>query len=420
MQNTQRVYLERGQMIALSTRSDGSTPEQYRIQSVIGEGGSTVCYEAVRMRDGQIGKLKEFYPIDAVNGNQRWYFSLERLANGQLIPCGGTVRKFGEMCEDYLKTYSLLNKIIAENPNNQVLKNFIQIGEPLYGLIEAENKNSGFLSKLMGKRADMPSADRATVYIWSSGISGRGFDEYLSEVRRNPTRNTDYRLHDILATAITLTDCVKSLHTAGLLHLDIKPENFLVPYDSESDLNTGSISMFDVNTLYSVFSDAPRTSGTEGYRAPEVFKGKADNRSDIYSIGAMLFYAIVISDDIPDGLYRDSYYGEIDQLVKNSKLLVGSEAITDVLLMSRLANILKKCLAKNPKNRYESCGRLKEDLERAEIRAKQYSVSSKVLGRNKKLAIVDIDTHGLTDPVIVMQKLLHDHPLYEKLEYGQE
>ena len=46
----------------LSRNEDGSSPEEYFIKSVIGEGGSTVCYEATRtLKDGivETGKLKE-------------------------------------------------------------------------------------------------------------------------------------------------------------------------------------------------------------------------------------------------------------------------------------------------------------------------------------------------------------------------
>ena len=48
--------------IMLSRNEDGSSPEEYCVKSVIGEGGSTVCYEAARiLKDGseETGKLKE-------------------------------------------------------------------------------------------------------------------------------------------------------------------------------------------------------------------------------------------------------------------------------------------------------------------------------------------------------------------------
>ena len=70
MEESGRKYLTGS--ILLSRNEDGSAPEEYHIKSVIGEGGSTVCYEAARTRkDGivETGKLKEFYPVDSVVGN---------------------------------------------------------------------------------------------------------------------------------------------------------------------------------------------------------------------------------------------------------------------------------------------------------------------------------------------------------------
>ena len=318
MEESKRVLLERGQSIHLAIDTNGNGTQEFIVQSVIGAGGSSVCYDAIRVRDGLPGKLKEFYPIDAVTGSREWYYSLERCADGQLIPKGGTIRKFNEMCEDYLSTYATLNQVMVDNPQNQVLKNYIQNGEVLYGIAAEKASTSIPSSRQFG----------ATVYIWSPGIMGQGFDEYLMDVRKNPSQNANFKLRDILNTIYTLTDCIRALHTAGLMHLDIKPSNFLVPFDSKNGINTNSVSLFDINTLYSVSSDVPRMAGTEGFRAPEVFRGKADNRSDIYSIGAMLFNALVILDDIPDGIYRDDYYQDIDRMVKHSALIKHSTAST--------------------------------------------------------------------------------------------
>lgn len=398
MKDSCRKYLENGRSVFLSVRPEGSMPEKYVIRSCVGEGSSVVCYEAVRERDGQTGKLKEFYPIQKAGGRGK-PAALKRLENGQLVLTKEPAADFDNMCREYLEKYRLLNEVIAANRYNQILKNYIQSGEILYGCSGDEKR-------------------RATVYVWSPGLAGQGFDEYLAEVRSTPERRADYRLHEILQTMITLTDCMKALHTAGLLHLDIKPSNFLVLYDSEYGINANSISMFDINTLYSIQSNEPAAAGTDGYRAPELLRGKADNRSDIYSIGAMLFNAIVISKDIPDGLYRDSYYESIDQFVKHSELIAGSQSNSDIRLMTKLANILKKCLARSPKKRYESCTALLADLKAAEIRSKQYAVSKALIGQNKKLAIVEMNEQGVNDPVIVMQKLLYEHPLYETMKEG--
>ena len=171
--------------ILLSRDEDGNFPEEYFIKSVIGEGGSSVCYEAARrLPDGgeETGKLKEFYPADSVSGDRTWYYSLERLPDGQLVPGEGTTKKFREMCEDYLGTYRLMKKVMADNPENEVLKNYIQHGEILYGCREKYARDDR----------------KPTVYIWSSGVAGKGFDTYLAEVRENPSYRPEERLRDIL------------------------------------------------------------------------------------------------------------------------------------------------------------------------------------------------------------------------------
>lgn len=408
MEESGRKYLTGS--IMLSRNEDGSSPEEYFIKSVIGEGGSTVCYEATRtLKDGivETGKLKEFYPVDSVVGNQAWYYSLERLSNGQLVPGAGTVRKFDEMCQDYLSTYKLLRKVMVDNPKNEILKGYIQHGEILYGSMTQSNTTVAKSPLSFWKKKSTDSMDDAafrkpTVYIWSPGVPGKGFDLYLAEIKKNPAKNPESRLQDILCVIDALTDCIKALHTAGLMHMDIKPSNFLVQYDSDFEIKPNNISLFDINTLCSVDSEYLRVSGTDGFCAPEVAKGKADNRSDIYSIGAMLFNAIVITKDIPDGLYRDFYYSSIDQLVKHSALFQASETNSDAALMSRLCKILEKCLAKDPRKRYQSCSELKLDLDKARQRL------TKMLWTP-----VEKSTEGLSEPTVVIQKLLYEHPLYE-------
>lgn len=381
MKNTGRVYLEPGQPILLSSTADGSGLEEFEIQSVIGEGGTAVCYEARRFREGysETGKLKEFYPLEMLRADH----ALTRQGDGQLIAAESVGAHFSGLCQEYLDTYRLLWKVM-ENPEHAVLRNYFQIGDFFYG-----------------------DGNVSTVYIWSPGLIGIEFEQYIREMREAPEKQAEFRLNNILRIMIALTDCIRTLHTAGIMHLDIKPANFMIPYDSYMRVNPDHISVFDINTLYPVNSGFPvKFAGTEGYRAPELLRGKADNRSDIYSIGATLYRAVVLpADRETGGLYRDDDYENIDVMVKNSGLIAMSAANSDYLLVQMLVDILKKCLAKNPRNRYGSCTELLCDLRAA---AKRASAGEQDL--------LPAGERGGGDPGIVIRKLLYEHPLYEALE----
>ena len=207
----------------------------------------------------------------------------------------------------------------------------------------------------------------------------------------------------------TLADCLKAMHTAGLLHMDVKPSNFLVPYNSDFQIQPGQVSLFDISTLCSVDHSCMAVSGTDGYCAPEVVRGRADNRSDIYSIGAMLFQAVVITEEIADGKYRDFYYQRIGQLVRHSALFLNSETNSDEALMSRICRILEKW----------SGQRSQETLSEL-FRASGRSGESQKAAGTSALRAVGSGRDGVTDPTIVIQKLLYEHPLYEAVAEGEK
>ncbi len=407
--------------IRLSRHEDGSSPEDYKVGRVIGEGGSVVCYEATRtLSDGTVesGRLKEFYPVDTFAGNSIQYVSMRRLPDGQLVPGAGTVRKFAEMSRSYVESYKILYKVMADSPDNEILKSYIQHGEILYGVLNgsddtemAGGSRRESIHSTVGKHdAENITPDRmTTVYIWSSGFAGEGFDQWIGSVRQNPKEKPERTLQTILTIFASMTDFARALHTAGLMHLDIKPSNFMVQYDSNRQIRPDSISVFDINSMRTCDSSDNRMPWSDGFSAPELQQGRADNRSDIYSIGAMLFNALVIIDDIPDGRYHDYYYPSLSGFLRNSSLFTASETNSDARLLSKLCTILEKCLAKDPDDRYSSCTDLLNDIRTAQKRMAR--LLNAPLPKNER---------GLTDPTIVIRKLLYEHPLYEALSHGAQ
>lgn len=388
---TDRNVIARNKRITLFRKDHTDQDVTFTIRSLVGEGGSSVCYSAES--GGRRGRLKEFYPMDTSLGGQDHYFFLQRTAQNQLVPVGdGMAQRFGAMCRDFLYAYEILEQAKKDNRNREVLNNYI----PAYELF-------------IGKDAD---GSPASVYVWTpNDKKGKNFEDYLTEVRKHPQRLPEHKLYNIINTLITFTDCIRILHAAQLLYLDVKPSNFLVPFDGEMNINTHNVSLYDINSIYALSSDFPKVSGTPGFRAPEVLQGKAENRSDIYSIGAILFYGIVISDDLPSPLYSDACYDDLEQLLENSKLIRASETNSSLSVKYILTKILKKCLAKRPRQRYGSCEELIADLKMARTYLIP-DIFGASLGMNKRLAILDKVDGTQCNPTAIMQNLLYTTPLY--------
>lgn len=106
-------------------------------------------------------------------------------------------------------------------------------------------------------------------------------------------------LDEGLDLAVKLGKAVASLHRAGIIHRDIKPDNVVIE-------TNGSIKLLDLGVARVPFLEdfaAPDVPGTASFMAPEMFAGEAGTEAtDLYALGATLFRAFT-------GAYP---YGEIE------------------------------------------------------------------------------------------------------------
>ncbi len=386
--------MRKGEKITLIDETTGNK-KTFTIISRDGLGTSSVSYLASCAR--KTGRLKEFYPSEYNYGH---YLSITRGKDNQLVKTNETLeadKLYDDMLNEYVESYHILEEAKKEaKRGNNSFNTFI----PSFEIYRGCNKN--------GEVA-------GSVYVWTIDNDGdfETFEEFLSKVHRHPTKNPSKDMFTILKTLYNLLECVKTLHIAGLVHSDIKPENFGFPIRNGRYL-TEQVQLFDVNSIYSAYTLFPKFTGTEGFCAPEVFKGKISNQSDLYSIGATLFYAIALCDDIPGGVYSEEYYNRIDEIVSNSKLLNASPITSSAKFQTSISNILKKCLAKDLKNRVDNCDELRDDIKKASILLIPSQYNDMLdLGSEIKIIEKELEKYNESDVTFAFQSLLFNHPIYE-------
>ncbi|GHE24339.1 serine/threonine-protein kinase [Streptomyces capillispiralis] len=94
-------------------------------------------------------------------------------------------------------------------------------------------------------------------------------------------------LSDAVRTAVCIADALGTAHGAGLTHRDIKPSNIIVRPNGQATvvdfgITKGSDERHDITTSGVLI-------GTPAYMAPECFNGTFDHRSDLYSLGCVLY-----------------------------------------------------------------------------------------------------------------------------------
>ncbi|MCD8180458.1 MAG: DUF1887 family CARF protein [Firmicutes bacterium] len=397
------ITLRKINIITGNTVRGGET--DFSIISTVGKGGgSALCYEACCESDGTHGRLKEFYPVSF--SDVKPFSAFERDSKNQLVTVEtlkSVTDNFNAARDAFKDAYRTLAKT-KNKPYGEVLNNYI----PPFELYEGITENQP-----------------GTVYVWTRHDRKiKQFDKYLEEVREDINgcaKEPEHHLFNILNAVFTLTKCISALHTANLIHMDIKPSNFGVQLDENGKIDSSNISLYDANTIYSPDSGLAAVAGTDGFAAPEVIRGECGFAADIYSIGATLFNAVIISDGF-DGVYEDKYYNDLDNLVSNSKLITSSDNNSNSALHDILVKILKNSLAHNPDKRYKACSIMLEDIIRARALLLPSEAKKFITDLGQDIRLVDVEEY--LDKEIgsgaegAIQRLLFEHPLYAARDGG--
>ena len=161
---------------------------------------------------------------------------------------------------------------------------------------------------------------------------------------------------EAIAYASQVCDALEYLHQNGIAHRDLKPQNIMVCKD-------GSLRLFDFGIARVekarrlTFVGLTPALGTPDYISPEQVRGKrGDHRSDIYSLGAIL-YELVTG--------KTPFEGESPYVVMNARVSGDPEAPRklNAELNPALEEIILHALERDPRKRYQTAADMKAELE---------------------------------------------------------
>ena len=194
-----------------------------------------------------------------------------------------------------------------------------------------------------------PGQDSGTYFIVMEYIEG----QTLSNVLRQEgalTIPTALRIGEDVAEALA------DAHKQNVIHRDVKPGNIMFTPSSGLKVTDFGIARAVTGSI----SDLTQTGtvmGTATYFSPEQAKGDfADYRTDIYSLGVVLFEMLA---------GKPPFYGDSPIAVAYQHVNEPSPSLYEVTngaVPQVLSNIVARLLAKQPENRYQEAEALRRDL----------------------------------------------------------
>lgn len=185
-------------------------------------------------------------------------------------------------------------------------------------------------------------------YIIMEYVIGMGLDRMLSQHRRL-TLNQCYEIFSSVCGALT------AAHDAGLIHRDLKPGNIFII----NRRGTLGAKLLDFGLAKVIFSEEDGSAtltqngevlGTPAYMSPEQCMGhELDKRSDLYSLGCILYEAITGKKPIQAKNAYQAMSGHITRMPDPF-----SVACPEISVPSQVEQVVFCLLSKDPDDRYEN------------------------------------------------------------------
>lgn len=206
-------------------------------------------------------------------------------------------------------------------------------------------------------------AHRNVVRVHSFGLTDGNPYMVMEYVEGEPLdkvikKNGRLELNRVLAIFKEVCAGLQAAHDEQIVHRDLKPSNILLANDCVKLVDFGIAKPTSDANVQQQFTATGALTGTPLYMSPERCKSlPEDCRSDIYSVGCVLFECLT---------GQPPFAGESPLSVLSQQLNNEVKVPSQFRATARIWTVIRKCMEKEPEDRYASAAELAADLTKIE------------------------------------------------------
>ncbi len=198
----------------------------------------------------------------------------------------------------------------------------------------------------------IPVANKSRPYIVTEYLKGCTLAHLLKAMRPLPEK-------DALKITSFICEALQHMHDHGIIHRDLKPQNVMICCDRSIRIMDFGIARDALSRRITRIGNS-NSMGTPDYMAPEQVQGKrADKRTDIYNLGAILYEMLTgqlpFQDENPWAALNARVTGDPPAPRKQNPDL-----------SAQAEEIALRAMQREPAARYQSAAAMKAELDTAE------------------------------------------------------